>query len=109
MNGSWIIVFDDPTILMIVVSLRRLRADKRMVVVMSMTAASNMTAARAAAMSVARLSTWKSVLKMSRWSTTTSTPSRFCVASATTWNCSGSLSFTRSAGCMSSAVRCCEK
>ena len=94
-KGSWIKRFDAPTSLIMPVSLDRLMADRRIVVEISRTAATAMTAARPPVIQEARFMTRNRGSRVSLWSTTRSTPSRPANCSATTWYFSGSWSLIR--------------
>ena len=95
MKGSCMNRFEAPTSRMMLVSLERLIADRRIVVEMRRTAASAMIAARPPVIQVARFMTRKRGSRVERWSTTRSTPSRPVNCSSTTWYFSGSLSLMR--------------
>ena len=95
MNGSWMNTVDAPTRRMIPVSRLRLRADSRMVVVISRTAASSITRASPPASRVALFSTENSRSNSRCWSLTSSTPARPEITSETTEYFSGSVSLMR--------------
>jgi len=84
MNGRRMVQLEAPTKRMISVSSLRDAADIRIVVPVSMIAAITMMTAKPPVATVARLSMANTGSKICRWSTTSSTPSRFESTSETT-------------------------